>query len=90
MFPAFSQHEKAPVESQAGLPDLLRNGLNLQIKPCKLLNRDKPDALAMPEVPNITWSMDVMADRPREGLAFSRRQFWTTSSAKVWASSSIS
>ncbi len=31
--------------------------LNLRIKPRKRLKRDKPDALAVPEVPNITWSM---------------------------------
>lgn len=32
--------------------------LNLRIKPRKRLKRDKPDALAVPEAPNITWSMD--------------------------------
>ena len=37
--------------------------LNLRIKPRKRLERDKPDALAVPEAPNITWSMDFMADR---------------------------
>ena len=35
--------------------------LNLRIKPRKRLKRDKPDALAVPEAPNITWSMDFAA-----------------------------
>lgn len=30
--------------------------LNLRIKPRKRLKRDKPDALAVPEAPNLTWS----------------------------------
>jgi putative transposase len=38
--------------------------LNLRIKPRKRLKRDKPDALAVPGAPNMTWSMDFMADRP--------------------------
>ena len=37
--------------------------LNLRIKPRKRLKRDKPDALAVPDAPNVTWSMDFMADR---------------------------
>lgn len=37
--------------------------LNLRIKPRKRLKRDKPDTLAVPEAPNMTWSMDFMADR---------------------------
>ena len=32
--------------------------LNLRIKLRKRLKRDKPDALAVPEAPNIIWSMD--------------------------------
>ena len=35
--------------------------LNLRIKPRKRLKRDKPDALAVPEAPNIIWSMDFAA-----------------------------
>ena len=31
--------------------------LNLRIKPRKRLKRDKPDALAVPDAPNLTWSM---------------------------------
>ena len=31
--------------------------LNLRIKPRKRLKRDNPDALAVPEAPNLTWSM---------------------------------
>jgi putative transposase len=34
------------------------------------LKRDKPDALAVPDAPNMTWSMDFMADRLRDGRAF--------------------
>jgi putative transposase len=34
------------------------------------LKRDKPDALAVPEKPNETWSMDFMADRLGDGRAF--------------------
>jgi len=44
--------------------------LNLRITPRKRLKRDKPDALAVPDAPNITWSMDFMADRPDDGRAF--------------------
>ena len=44
--------------------------LNLRIKPRKLLRRDKPDALAVPEAPNVVWSMDFMADRLEDGRAF--------------------
>src|SRR6056297_3067846 len=44
--------------------------LNLRIKPRKRLKRDVPDALAVPESPNVTWSMDFMADRLGDGRAF--------------------
>ena len=44
--------------------------LNLRIKPRKRLKRDKPDALAVPDAPNVTWSMDFMADRLSDGRAF--------------------
>ena len=44
--------------------------LNLRIKPRKRLKRDKPDALAVPEAPNMTWSMDFMADRLGDGRQF--------------------
>jgi|GEM_PF-1383730 len=36
--------------------------LNLRIKPRKRLKRDKPDVMAVPEAPNVLWSMDFMAD----------------------------
>ena len=32
--------------------------LNPRIKPRKRLKRDKPDVLAVPDAPNVTWSMD--------------------------------
>jgi len=44
--------------------------LNLRIKPRKRLKRDKPDVLAVPDAPNMTWSMDFMADRLGDGRQF--------------------
>ena len=44
--------------------------LNLRIKPRKRLKRYKPDALAVPDAPNVTWSMDFMADSLGDGWAF--------------------
>jgi putative transposase len=44
--------------------------LNLRIKPRKRLKREKPDVLAVPDAPNVTWSMDFMADRLGDGRAF--------------------
>ena len=44
--------------------------LNLRIKPRKRLKHDKPDVLAVPDAPNMTWSMDFMADRRGDGRAF--------------------
>jgi putative transposase len=44
--------------------------LNLRIKPRKRLQRDKPDALVVPAAPNVSWSMDFMADRLEDGRAF--------------------
>lgn len=44
--------------------------LNLRIKPRKRLRRDKPDALVVPEAPNLVWSMDFMADRLGDGRQF--------------------
>lgn len=44
--------------------------LNLRIKPRERLRRDKPDALAVPEAPSITWAMVFMADRLWDGRAF--------------------
>ncbi len=44
--------------------------LNLRVKPRKRLKRDMPDALAVPEWPNVTWAMDFVADRLAAGRAF--------------------
>jgi len=41
--------------------------LNLRIKPNKRLKRPQPDALAVPDGPNQTWSMDFMADQLADG-----------------------
>ena len=46
--------------------------LNLRIKPRKRLKRDKPDALAVPDAPNMTSPSDFMADRLGNGRAFRR------------------
>lgn len=44
--------------------------LNLRVKPRKRLKRDKPEALAVPDAPNMTWSMDFMADRLGDARQF--------------------
>jgi putative transposase len=44
--------------------------LNLRIKPRKRLKRDKPAELAVPDRPNMTWSMDFMTDRLEDGRQF--------------------
>jgi putative transposase len=36
----------------------------------KRLKHDKPDALAVPEAPTVTWSTDFVADRLGDGRAF--------------------
>lgn len=41
--------------------------LNLRIRPKKRLKRDRPDALAVPDAANHTWSMDFMADQLADG-----------------------
>jgi putative transposase len=41
--------------------------LNLRIKPKKRLKRDKPEPLAVPDMPNETWSMNFMADQLADG-----------------------
>ena len=41
--------------------------LTLRTRPCKRLKRPKPDELAVPEVPNHTWSMDFMQDQLADG-----------------------
>ena len=44
--------------------------LNMRIKPRKRLKRDRPEPLAVPEVPNQVWSMDFMADQLADGRSF--------------------
>lgn len=44
--------------------------LNLKIKPRKRLVRERPEPLAVPELPNWTWSMDFMADQLVDGRSF--------------------
>ena len=44
--------------------------MNLRIKPRRRLKRNKPDAMTVPTFPNMTWSMDFMADELGDGRAF--------------------
>ena len=44
--------------------------LNMRIKPRKRLKRDRPEPLAVPELPNRVWSMDFMADQLADGRTF--------------------
>ncbi len=44
--------------------------LNLRIKPKKRLVREKPEPLAVPDGPNMTWSMDFMSDQLADGRSF--------------------
>ena len=42
-------------------------GLNLRVKPRRRLKREKPEKLAVPSAPNVTWSMDFMQDNLQDG-----------------------
>ena len=42
-------------------------GLNLRIKPRRRIKREKPEKLAVPCAPNVTWSMDFMHDNLQDG-----------------------
>jgi putative transposase len=44
--------------------------LNLRIKPRKLLKRERPDPLSVPDQPNQVWSMDFMSDQLWNGKPF--------------------
>ena len=44
--------------------------LNLRIKPRRRIKRDQPEELAVPDAPNVVWSMDFMADRLADGRPF--------------------
>lgn len=44
--------------------------LNLRIKPKKRLQREKPEALAVPQTINETWSMDFMHDQLGDGRSY--------------------
>lgn len=44
--------------------------LNLRIKPKKRLEREKPEALTVPETINQVWSMDFMHDQLADGRSF--------------------
>ncbi len=80
VFSAFAQRERAcgtpfrrestPWNPQPCLRTLCTGVEPVRIKPRKRLKRDKPDTLGVPEAPNMTWSMDFMADRLGDGRAF--------------------
>ena len=70
LFPASAQRQGPSVEPQTRLSDLLQAGTDPRIKPRKRLKREKPDILAVPDAPNVIWSMDFMADRLGDGRAF--------------------
>ena len=42
-------------------------GLNLRIEPRRRIKREKPEKLAVPCAPNVTWSMDFMHDNLQDG-----------------------
>ncbi|MHC2567815.1 hypothetical protein ACVMH6_000143 [Rhizobium leguminosarum] len=44
--------------------------MNLRIKPRRWLKREKAEELALPDAPNMVWSMDLMADRLADGRQF--------------------
>lgn len=44
--------------------------LNLYIKPRRRLKQEKPEELAVPDFPNIIWTMDFLADRLADGRQF--------------------
>ncbi len=44
--------------------------MNLRIKPKKRLSREKPEALAVPEAINESWSMDFMHDQLSDGRSY--------------------
>ncbi len=64
--------------------------LNLRIKPRKRLKRDKPDALAVPDAPNVTWSiiawqhMQSMCERGLHGGSPRPLSCMETCPARQW------
>jgi putative transposase len=44
--------------------------LNLRIKPKRRIEREKPQPLVVPDVPNAIWSMDFMHDQLTDGRTF--------------------
>jgi putative transposase len=44
--------------------------LNLRIKPRRRIQREKPVPLAVPDAPNLIWSMDFMHDQLTDGRTF--------------------
>ena len=44
--------------------------LNLRIKPKRRIQRDKPVPLAVPDAPNVVWSMDFMHDQLSDSRTF--------------------
>uniref|UniRef100_A4WSE6 Integrase, catalytic region n=1 Tax=Cereibacter sphaeroides (strain ATCC 17025 / ATH 2.4.3) TaxID=349102 RepID=A4WSE6_CERS5 len=70
VFPAPAQREGACLEPQAGPPDLLRAGAEPAHQASTQAQAREPEELAVPEAPNLVWSMDFMADRLADGRQF--------------------
>src|SRR5690606_13395794 len=67
VFPAYAQREGHVWNHKRVHRIYCEPELNLRIKPRRRLKRDKPEELAVPEAPNLVWSMDFMADRLADG-----------------------
>jgi putative transposase len=70
VFSAFSQGVGHPWNHKRVYRTYCELELNLRIRPRKRLKRDKPDARTVPEASNMTWPMDLLADRLGYGRAF--------------------
>ena len=70
MFPAPDEREGACLEPQAGPPDLLRAGAEPADQTKTTVEARQADELAVPEAPNLVWSMDFMADRLADDRQF--------------------
>ena len=64
------------ISSEHGFKHVYRElELNLRIKPRKRLRRDGPEALAVPDAPNMIWPMDFMAERLEDGGKLLKKAF---------------
>ena len=70
MFSASAQPPRRRLEPQTAVSHLLRAGADPADQAEEAAKRHKPDALAVPDAPDLMWSMDCMADRSGDGRAF--------------------